>query len=368
MRILVVGNADSIFIKTLIEKTMLKYGDDVSVLSLMNSKYSEFYRNNGISVIQEKSIDGRIGTLICGIQNIKTLSHRFDVVCFHFISHHSLMMMPIAKLFSKKVTASYWGSDILREKGPSLLTKTMLHFSDNITMISEEMLNRFHQFYRSVFDEKISILDFGLNNLEIIDGLTRIEQIYKRYNIDEDKIIISIGYNNKPEQQHIPVLEKICLLSDEIKNRIHIILRMTYGGSDASYISKVKELVTKTKCTSNVFESYMTDEEVAEITYITDIFIHAQTTDAQSSTMCEHLYANCLVLNPVWIKYRELEKKAFYLVYKDFNELLMVLQENITKKNSNIYKERLKHNKKVISDICSWEIYVPKWRKLYCEY
>ncbi len=366
MKCLVVGNADSIYIKSLIEKTMLAYNDKVSVLSKDNKIYSDYYAQKGVKVIKEKYSERKMGTLLCGINNLKAFKGKYDTISFHFITNRSLIMIPIAKMFGKRVFISYWGSDILREKKGSFLAKAVLKLVDGITVINSEMLKKFHLLYGRKYDKKIHMIDFGSDNIDYMSQTSSAEeQIRNKYNIENDKVIISVGYNSSEEQQHLKVLEKIVLLPEEQKKKIHLILRITYGSGSEEYKNKIKELTKNSGCTYSFFESYLSDEEVSEITKMTDIFIHAQTTDAQSATMCEHLYCKCLVLNPQWIRYKELEKKVFYLSFKDYDDMFEILKDNISQKEMSSYYDKMNSNSDVIFKICSWETYIPKWRKLY---
>jgi hypothetical protein len=72
-----------------------------------------------------------------------------------------------------------------------------------------------------------------------------------------------------------------------------------------------------------------------------------------------------LVLNPSWLRYAELENKAFYLTFKDFDDLLKLLSENIRKKTESEYCDKLKYNKEFIFNMCSWKAHTRDWRRLY---
>ena len=169
------------------------------------------------------------------------------------------------------------------------------------------------------------------------------------------------------QQQHLKVLQEILKLPIEIRNKIHLVLRLTYGNGDDDYVSSIKQYVKNTECSSTILESFMTDKEVAEITAITDIFIHAQTTDARSASMCEHLYAKCLVVNPSWIKYSDLEDSVFYLKFNSFDELPKIISNNLVNKNNSPYKMKLYANTDAIYNLCSWDRFIPEWRKIYAE-
>ena len=368
MNYLVVGDANSIYLKSIIDRTMLDYSDTVYVLSVNNDNYSDFYKNNNVTIIKEKRNFGIINTLLSGICNIKTLSRKYDGVFFHCVSDNSLAMIPVTKLFGNRIIVSFWGSDLLRCNKKKKMALVSLRLANEITVITPEMLDKFHILYGGGYDKKLRMIDFGL---DIVDIITQIKGDYylirKKYNIEYDKVVVAIGYNGNPAQQHIDVLKQIMKLPDEIKNRIHLLLRLTYSIKDDDYVQSVKQMIEQTGCSSLVMEGYISDEEIAEITVMTDIFIHAQVSDARSATICEHLYSNCLLFNPEWIEYGTLKDKVFYISYKNFDDLYKLLLKKKKKKCDSKYFESLKTNEKNIYRICSWDTYIPKWRKLYLD-
>ena len=372
-RILVVGNADSIYIKSVIEKTMLSFNDKVSILSPHNNIYSDYYKLNKIRIYSDRKSNRGIWFLST-IRNLFVFKKKFDVICFHYIDLSALVMLPIARLYSRRIVVSYWGSDILRINKKSFINKAItvfltnvsLLFADRITFITSSMIKEFHQLCGTKYDKKINKVDFGLDIIEELkDIIFEEKRIRKKYDINYSKIVISIGYNNNPNQQHIRVLNCIKKYPKCIKEKIHIIIRLTYGQGSNQYIEKIKKISNSIGCTVSLFETYLTNKEIAEITSITDIFIHAQTTDAQSASICEHLFAKCLVLNPKWIRYDELEKSVFYLKYDDFEEMHKILLENICKKNESKYLNELDANSQKIYEMCSWKKHTPEWRSVY---
>ncbi len=368
MKCLIVGNADSIYIKQLIEKTILPYHDEVTILSPSNKNYKEYYHNKRINVIRECVTSKRMNIILSGLLNRHAFmkTEKYDLVSFHYITNRTLFMIPIAKHYSKKVIVSYWGSDLLRNSNRRCLTKWFYRDVDLITMTTSSLIRKFRKTYGAGFDNKIRLIDFGSANMEMISEKSKVKSDYHdKYGIDKRKVIISIGYNSNREHQHLNVLEQICRLPEEQRTKIHLLLRLTYGSGDDHYIERIQKMVNDTGCSSTLFTTYLSDEMIAEITLITDIFINAQITDAQSATVCEHLYSRCVVFNPSWIQYDVLKKNSFYLEYNCFEDLYQLLSNNIVKKENSQYRSYLEDNERRLYKICSWNSYIPRWRNAY---
>lgn len=367
MKILVVGTADS-WIKPVIDKTMIAFGDEVTVLSLHEAvKFKDFYEKNHIKVILLTFPRIKyIRTLFSGIFNIRKFIG-YDMICFHYVSNLALCMMPFAKIVCKKVTASFWGSDIFRRKKRfTHIIYVLLKFADVITLSTPDMADRFHLFFGNGLDAKIRRTHYGLSTLELLKNPINTNALYMKYRIPIDKVVVAIGYNKIKEQQHLKVLKVINSLPVTIRNRIHLIFRLTYGvNPDTEYVCSIKNMAAKSGCSSSFFETFMTEEEIAEVTRITDIFIHAQTTDARSGSMCEHMYAGCLVLNPSWLQYTELKNHVFYLTYNTFDELGTVLFDCLSKKEESKYRDKLIANKNAVYELTSWEACINEWRDVY---
>ena len=358
MKVLIIGTADSIYIKSLIEWTFIPFEDKVSVLSSKNTLYSDYYSKNGVEVLEL----GQMNKL----SKIKALAKRYDLVNVHYINRGSANKGRINGMFSKRFILSFWGSDILRVEKADPKISRAIKAASVITMSTSAMEEKFHEVYGYSYDSKIRNPGFGCNGLEVLrTNKSERSALMKKFSVSEDKVVVSIGYNKAEAQQHIKVLQVIRSLPEDIQSKMHIILRLTYGNCGPDYVERIKEALLDLNCTYTIFESFLSDEEFAELTQLTDVFIHAQKTDAMSAAVCEHLYAGCVLLNPSWIRYSKLKDKAFYLEYNDFDELGVLLSDNIIAKTESRYRSKLEQNADVIYDICSWESLVPAWRNVY---
>ena len=178
-----------------------------------------------------------------------------------------------------------------------------------------------------------------------------------------NKVIISIGYNGKEAQQHKYVIEKVIQYKSYVKEKIFILFPMTYGYNQ-EYTKIITSMLDEDGTIGyKVFNEYLNDKEVAKLRKATDIFVHAQTTDAFSSSIREYLYLNKICYNPSWIQYSELkDKDVFYYEYNSFEELAEMLETCISEENINNIKI---NNSNVLFDNYSWQAVTYKWRIIY---
>ena len=366
MRVLIIGNADSIWIKSLVEKTHLAYGDEVFVLSPKNAVYSDYYSANHVNVYIIKKIKSPL-FLINFIKNMSFLCKGYDMVAVQYTEKWNAFWGRMASCFNKKLIISFWGSDLLRLNNPDKNTFSAIKRSSAVTLTTDDMVKKFTELCGEQYSNKIRMTKFGSNGIDFLNNHIDQNEVAEKFGIDTSKVVISIGYNKMKEQQHLAVLNVINSLPESLRSNIHLILRLTYGSGDSSYVRQIKDLVESSKCSNTIFEEYLSDIDVAGITQLTDVFIHAQTTDARSASMSEHLYSKCLVINPSWINYPDFEGKVFYLTFKDFDDLKAVLLDNLCKKEQSRYIDKLYENTKTVSDLCSWDSLAPLWRKIYEE-
>ena len=369
MRVLIFGKSESIWVKTVVEHTLLKYGDEVTILSAGEGDYNpylDFYKQNNVTVYPYRKRNGKLGTLLSGFTNLDVLKKKYDLFCVHYVNNRALCVFPIARLYSKRSCLFFWGSDLLRDGKRSFLRSYSYKNADHIGISTQEMLDRFHSLHGYSYDKKIIRTHFGVNGLDPIKDINCDMSIIRhKYNIDPNKVVISIGYNNIPEQQHIKVLNQIINLPENARDKIHLLVRMTYGMGSKEYIAEVKDLIIKTGCSYSVFDSFLSDIEIAELTKLTDIFIHAQTTDARSASMLEHLYANCLVINPAWINYADISDSVFYLTFDALEDLKKIITNNLDLKGNNKYLNKLLMNTQAVAEFNLWDKLAPTWRDAY---
>ncbi len=120
------------------------------------------------------------------------------------------------------------------------------------------------------------------------------------------------------------------------------------------------------ECGYKIFTEFMDDTETMKLRTVTDLFIHAQRTDALSASVQEYLFAKKLLLNPSWIEYQEFKKMGiYYWEYHEFDELPKLLKKYVAFGLQEDQKMRLKGNQELIAAYSSWESSSEEWKKLY---
>ena len=378
-RYVIVGNPDTIWVKKYIEKILIPENEYsiwiVDLGSHIKGLFSSFYLNNHISVIRipKSKVDmiPFFGTWIyvhVVARHVRKELNPF-VVHAHFITWQSICILALLKNRRNRVVASYWGSDILRETKRKLrLCKIWMRKVDKISLTTSEMRHRFNEIYGNRYNEKISSPFFGVNGYDALRNMKHESNAHKsEYGISPNAQTITIGYNGSRAQQHIKALEAVGRLGADLQSNIFVIVPMTYGVSELSYIDEIKEYLNSMKIMGyKILIDYMNDYESAILKCVTDIFIHAQLSDALSASIQEFLYAEKIVLNPKWIKYKELEDNGIYFMkYESFETLDSCICESIKYLFNGELKGKLQKNREILNMSTSWEAVAPGWRKLY---
>lgn len=102
-------------------------------------------------------------------------------------------------------------------------------------------------------------------------------------------------------------------------------------------------------------------ESIGKLRVATDIFVHAQTTDALSGTIRECIFSEAILINPIWIRYQEYEKLGVdYIEYEQFDLLPEIIDDYLDGK----YHIDTKRNAKLVSSVYSWDAVREDWLKV----
>ena len=289
---------------------------------------------------------------------------RFDIIHVHYMDLQDVKYAPILKyLTGSKLVYSYWGSDLFRVNKKQLNSRGMIvRQADFITFDNRDLELKFKEIYAWAHKIPSKTILFGLPVLDIIrDRRKQItdEKIREEWKVPKDKQVVAIGYSATDAHQHIKVLKRIEKLDLETRDRLFIVLQMTYGGT-AQYIKRVTAAAEKTGCEYRVIRNYLTDEEVADLRIMTDIYINAQMTDAFSGSVCENLFAGTILINAKWLCYQEFKDHDFqYLEFKNMGEIDQLIKLAM---GTGIDVSK---NKSLVWQLRSWECCEPKWQRIY---
>lgn len=360
-----------------IREFLLKNCYEVYVLEIsVTEQHSRFFTDNKVHVIScpKKILEwyrgGKPGScfktiyMYYGLMRTIVASGKYDLINLHYVEWFEVILCLLLKKIQKsKLILSYWGSDLFRTPQKLLSrTRRLLKNADYITFDNEDMKEKFEEIYPESRKLIHEVVFLGLPILEIIEEKEKKqskESIRKKWHIPQDKKVIAIGYNAIPEQQHIEVIKSIACLDVGVRDNLFLLFQMTYG-RDEVYCSQVKEYADTTGCPCLFLESFLTDDQVAELRLITDVYINAQLTDAFSGSVCENLFAGSVLVNAKWLRYKEFDTSEFrFIEFSDWTDLVEKIR--VALKND----ENLSVNKELVWNMRSWEKCAPKWNDVY---
>jgi hypothetical protein len=369
MRILVMGTADT-YTKDFIQYCLLPHHDEIYFLTRDVGTFFNFYRDHGVHLVILHPYSSRARRYLQILQEVWLLRGiAFDYIFIFYVSLDQLKLNFLIKTGNAKSIACFLGDDVNSVSPKNIRSeKVLFHRIDRFNFYTKSLEKTFRDKFGTSYRQKITHIRFGLSLLNVMDGLMETsEDVRGALRLPREKVVVAIGYNNIPEQQHLSVLEQIGKLPYQILEQMHLVLSMTYGGAEESYLQEVWRVCECLPCTYTIYQERLDERDKARLTLATDIFIHAQVRDAFSGTIQEHLYAGALVINPTWIHYDILKnREVFYLEYTDFDELGGILKDNFFRKEEQSCHNRLKANREKIHAIASWEHIASLWDAL-CE-
>jgi len=265
----------------------------------------------------------------------------FDVLHFHFCVSSNLEYLHFIKK-STKVICSFWGSDLFRVSDiyNNYYVSKALNNANLITVQSPEMGLLVKAKYGMNLNDKIRDIRFTLSKdiYEFIDlyrNNTKVLDEFKaKYNLKKENFLIALGHNAFKDNNHIKMIESLNGLSEEYKNKITLILHLSYGGNK-EYIDNLKKVIQQIKDLDiKIIEDFLGPQEISKLRLITDIMVQAPISDALSGAMTEVLYANNKVIVGGWLPYGILRRNHIQFEEFDyFRELPLKLIESLKVEN-----------------------------------
>lgn len=325
MRILLIGNPDSIFIKNLCEYAFLDENNSIEILNRSPGgyigRYSEFYSKSSINVINPYtyirsffSVPVLSGILLMAwLDYVARKQKKYDICFIEYATKVSCDF--VARTYKQygRIVISYWGSDLLRANKKTIEAQKRL--IDRNSIISFGCINlrkSFEEKFGNQYNDKFYVIPFPIPNLDLISC---------KQSDGSGKINIAIGYSASEAQHHIQIIDSIGLLDETTKKRIKLYLLMSYGGSK-EYIEKVRLCAEGAGTDFEIQERFLSPEEMAEYCESIDIYIHGIETDAFSASMLEMIAGGAVVIKGEWLKYDELDNMGVTLInVRSYNQI-----------------------------------------------
>jgi hypothetical protein len=259
-----------------------------------------------------------------------------------------------------------FGSDVYRTHWPlSILQRRLLLSGDLFTASNPHTLASARARFRLRLEPCVDDLLFGLRSLDhlaVLDHGDRTGQL-EGLGIPPGRTIVTCGYNGSVNQDHLAVLDALGRCPAEVRAQFHVVLPMMIGGADA-YRRGVKERAISLGLDHTVLEHRLTDEQVAMLRSVTDVFIQVQRTDQLSASMLEHLYAGSVVITGGWLPYGQLTQRGIRFwttpsIEQLTSELIACLDQLPERRAA------VEANRDLVRRLASWSVTAPRWSALY---
>ena len=295
------------------------------------------------------------------------IAERFDIVDIHFFS--PLYDKIIEELYSrrKKIKITIWGSDFYRVDNPRIEQQRALYQKVDIVQIeTQQIANDILEVFPELID-KIRFAHFGIIQFDIIDNLLLRGNsgfYRKMMKLPSDKIIIACGTNGSTGHQHDIILDALSELPARHRERLFLILPMTYGGAKG-YIAEIRRKMDALGMPGLVLTSFLSLDELCKYRIVSDMLITIQKTDALASAIQEHLYAGGIMIAGEWLPYGTLSEMGVFYLTASLESLTDTISHSID--NHIALKETNTGNKEILKGFSSWDSVIGDWLIIYNE-
>ena len=296
---------------------------------------------------------------------ITLLFRMYDIVDFHAYYNHYYKMINACIKNNIRYDITLWGSDVLRSSKDTFSQmeygyKNAKHIKGN-----PNLLERVSIAYNGIYNDKFRETIFGNSNLTNIDSFPLNEfkqEINELIGNINNKIIITVGYNGVPEQQHSLIIDSIKQLPLELKEKIHIVVPMTYS-ANKGYIDSINTYLCSIGVSYKILTSFLSPKQLALLRQVSNIVINAQTTDAFCGALQEFLYCGNIVMIAEWLNYPLYDRNDVFYIKFSREDLVEKLKQII--ENYSFYIKRANDNRMKIYDIVSWNNVISMWSEAY---
>lgn len=288
---------------------------------------------------------------------------RYDKVDFH--SYMDFYQNLIEGCINKKIEydITVWGSDVLRATEEDFDKREIGY--ENCTCIRgiDKLLNRLSEVYNKRFDGKMIPAYLGNTNYPVIENLSldSLNSVSRNLGINTtDKINVLCGYNASPSQQHSIIIDAITDLSLEAKDKIKVIVPMTYD-LQLEYLNKIEEKLKTTGVEYLILNKFLNPEELAVLRTNSQILIDMQVSDAFSGALQDTLFCENVVIVADWLNYPPYDRNNVFYKKTSQGSLSKVIEDVVLHYLE--YKMRCKGNREKLRNISSWDCCIKQWVK-----
>lgn len=294
----------------------------------------------------------------------------YDIIHVHGVWFY----VPFTKKLKKhagKLFISFWGSEHVTGtvwKSHKIFDMKLKRFVNRVDGITGTKA-RFDVYHRLYPNTKLYQAKLGAASMERLLYLnqTQSKEDSKRYwQIPTGKITILIGYSGKRLHNHLGIISEFNK-HPELVDKVHILAPMTRG-ADAVYVKEVESaLETSLFSYTLLKDRFLSDEDIAQLRYATDIVFQFASSDAYSRSIIECICAGAILIYGDWINYRQLLEDDDFkaIAVSNIEKGIDVLKDFID--NNNKYKSISIHNIQTGGKKFLWSECIKDWVDIYTD-
>jgi glycosyltransferase involved in cell wall biosynthesis len=278
--------------------------------------------------------------------------------------------LPALRFFPRtcKVIISLWGSDLLRTAGVGAyrIQLQACRRATRIIVNSLEMREVFLAKFGREFFDKVRLARIGGDLFDRIDAVRGDRDSFlRRHQLPLDKVLVCVGNNASPSNRHLDVLRAIARLEARHRDRLVVVLPMTYAAKEA-YTNELQRAIKDMAVDVRMLERPLTDDDIARFRISTDIMIAVPTSDMLSASMCEAVYAGGVLLTGAWLLYGWLRRRGIH--YHEVADLAGIT-DKLAAILDNFEEEKRKSAATAdrVRDLKAWDRVVADWVEIYDE-
>jgi hypothetical protein len=232
----------------------------------------------------------------------------FDIYHYHSLETTRLSVLWLLPV-DARVILYVSGSDLLRSAGTLQYADQlgMCERADVITVTSLEI----REILLSKFGRHLaSKIRLALIGVSLLDDIDRVRGSRDRFlgslGLSADRVTICIGNNASPGNQHLKVIDRLSQLPEKYRSQVTVLVPLSYRPANREYRASLAAALENRQLSHHIFDTALSDREVALLRCATDILIHVPISDVFSAAMLETLYAGGLLITGTWLPYSEL--------------------------------------------------------------
>ena len=300
------------------------------------------------------------------IRFFKLNRNAYDILQVMYLRPEYFLLANKVRLLAKKKLICIYGSDVNTYSFLKKLYQKVIREADYVSFTTTDTLNSFVKKYRYNKRENLVVNSFPVVKLGKInsDSVKHRKSFRVKYGIDSHETVVVCGMNSFPNEQINIIADKI---SVKTYNRVVFVFPLTYGAKPPmlkKIIQHIQKVVTSNRVI--IISSYLTDDEVLDLRFSTDILVNIRKKDQAGGAFIESLAAQSYVITGSWLPYGFLMEQGIY--FKTVNtpsEINDAIAEGINLREKHEVKEKLMNNTRILNSNYSLEITMNRWRTFY---